>query len=100
MKTAQLTLVTIVAEALLEERIVHELRSLGATGFTIMEARGEGTRNLRTGEIPGTNVRIETIVNAATAERIVDHVSVNYFEHFGVIAFLASVEVVREGKYV
>jgi nitrogen regulatory protein P-II 2 len=99
MKTAPLTLVTIVAEELLEERLISELKELGATGFTITDVRGEGTRHLRTGEIPGTNVRIESIVTAATAERIVDHVAASYFEHFGVICFLTPVEVVREGKY-
>ena len=33
--------VTIVAEALLEDRIVRELRGLGARGFTIADVRGQ-----------------------------------------------------------
>ena len=44
MKTVTLRKVTIVAEAFLEERILREVRERGARGFTLTQARGEGSR--------------------------------------------------------
>lgn len=92
-------LVTIIAEPVLEARITHELRQLGATGFTVVEGRGEGSRALHAAEIPGNNVRIETIVPAELADRIVEHLAATYFTDYEVIAYLADVAVVRGDKY-
>ena len=44
MQTVTLTLVTIIAEPVLEEMLTRELRHLGARGFTVTESRGEGSR--------------------------------------------------------
>lgn len=92
-------LVTIIAEPVLEQRITQELRTLGATGFTVVEGRGEGSRGIHAAEIPGNNVRIETIVPASVADRIVEHVAATYFTDYEVIAYLADVAVVRGDKY-
>ncbi|HYO44772.1 MAG TPA: hypothetical protein VES19_16355 [Candidatus Limnocylindrales bacterium] len=91
--------VTIVAEALLEDRIERELRSLGAGGFTTTEARGEGSRGVRAQDWEGRNVRIETIVTAAVANAILAHVAEHYFTYYAVIAWVDDVEVVRGDKY-
>ena len=99
MQTQALKLVTIIAEPVLEHRITSELRALGASGFTVVEGRGSGSRGLHAAEIPGTNVRIETLVTSAVAEAIIAHVSHHYFADYGVIAFLADVAVIRGGKY-
>lgn len=99
MQTQILKLVTIVAEPVLEHRLTSELRALGATGFTVVEGRGEGSRGLHAAEIPGTIIRIETLVAAPVASAIVDYVSRAYFTDYGVIAFVADVAVIRGGKY-
>jgi nitrogen regulatory protein P-II 2 len=99
MHTTRLALVTIIAEPVLEGRITRELRQLGATGFTVVEGRGEGSRGRHAAEIPGVNVRIETIVGHALAQRILEHIAHAYFEDFGVIAFTSEVAVVRSAKY-
>jgi len=44
-------------------------------------------------------VRIETIVGPAVADRILEHVSANYFEDYAVIAWVDDVGVVRGDKY-
>ena len=44
MNTVTLKRVTIIAEALLEARLLADLERLGAKGFTIVEARGRGSR--------------------------------------------------------
>lgn len=91
--------VTIVAEALLEARLVADLERLGASGWSILKARGKGSRGVRASEWEGTNVQIETIVGAEVAERILAHVAATYFEHFAVIAYVDEVAVIRSDKY-
>lgn len=99
MLTHPFKLVTIIAEPVLEPRITLELRRLGATGFTVVEGRGQGSRALHAAEIPGINVRIETIVPPEIAEQIVAYLARTYFTDYEVIAYLADVSVVRGDKY-
>ena len=91
--------VTIVAEALLESRLTADLSRLGAGGWTVLEARGSGSRGVREDGIEGRNVQIETIVTDALAERILEHVAAHYFRDFAVIAYCDTVEVLRGSKY-
>lgn len=100
MKTVRLRKVTIVAEAFLEERLLRAVRESGARGFTVGEARGEGSRGVRASDWEGKNVRIETLVGPDVAERILEHVAEAYFPHFAVVAWVEDVEVVRGDKYV
>lgn len=99
MKTVTLKKVTIVAEALLEDRLLREIRALGARGYTLTEARGEGSRGVRASEWEGRNVRIETLVGREVAERLLEHVAAKYFEHHAVVAWAEDVEVFRGDKY-
>jgi nitrogen regulatory protein P-II 2 len=94
-----LKLITIIAEPVLEARITTELLALGATGFTVVDGRGEGSRALHAAEIPGVNVRIESIVSATVAERIVEQLAIRYFTDYSVIAYVSDVAVVRGAKY-
>ena len=100
MRTTALKLVTIVAEAVLEDRLAREIKGLGARGYTITEARGSGSRGIRASEWEGKNVRIETLVSPEVADRLLEHLAAHYFEHFAVVAFVENVEVVRGEKYV
>lgn len=100
MQRKALKLVTIVAEAILENQLLDDLRHLGATGYSIGQVRGEGSRGVRASEWEGSNIRIEAIVSPATAEAILDHVARTYFEHYAVIAYTHDVDVVRGEKYV
>jgi nitrogen regulatory protein PII len=99
MHTVSLKLVTIVAERLFREQVTEELRKLGAKGFTVTDAEGKGSRGIHASEWEGRNVRIETVVAPEVADRIVEHVAERYFEHYAVIVWVQSVEVVRGEKY-
>lgn len=99
MNTVPLKKVTIIAEAVLEPRLVQELRALGVTGYTVSGAHGEGSRGVRASEWEGDNVMVETLVGARTADRILEHVAQEYFEHYAVIAYVTDVQVVRGDKY-
>jgi nitrogen regulatory protein P-II 2 len=100
MEMVPLKLVTIVAEPVLEEQLTAELRRLGARGFTVTDSRGEGSRGIRASEVPGQGIRIETVVSAAVADRVLAHIAKHYFPSYAVIAYLSTVEVVRGEKYV
>ncbi len=99
MTAADLTLVTIVAERVLESRIAEDIKAAGATGYTVGDARGEGSRHVGSHTFEGRNVRFEVIAGHAVAQRILDVVAERYFPHYGVIAFLTDVTVVRGEKY-
>jgi nitrogen regulatory protein P-II 2 len=94
-----LKLVTVVAERVLRSRLIDEVHALGARGFTLTEVTGEGSRGVRASEWEGANVKLETIVPADVADRIVDHISATYFAWHAVIVYVQDVDVVRGDKY-
>lgn len=97
MATAKL--VTLIAESVLRDRLIRDLKELGASGYTESMVTGEGPRGLRTVELEGKNVKIDTLVAPSVAEKILQRVSEAYFEHFAIVAFARDVEVLREDKY-
>ena len=99
MALVTLKLVTIIAEGFLEEKLIREVKRLGAKGYTITPARGEGSRGVRASEWEGGNIRLECIVSPEVAEKIVNRLVEAYFTNYAVIAYLESVEVVRGDKY-
>ncbi|WP_027882587.1 P-II family nitrogen regulator [Meiothermus rufus] len=99
MALVSLKLVTIIAEAYLEERLVREIKQLGAKGYTITSARGEGSRGVRASEWEGNNIRLETIASPAVAEKILQRLAEIYFANYAVIAYVENVEVMRGDKY-
>jgi nitrogen regulatory protein P-II 2 len=99
MNTTPLKMVVIVAEPVLEVHLVSELRALGASGCTVVDGRGEGSRHAHASDIPGANVRIETIVRPDIANRIMDHIAEKYFAHWSLIAYVTDVAVARGAKY-
>lgn len=92
-------LVTIVAEAVVEQRLLRDLRDVGAHGWTVTAARGEGPRNRRVGDLEGGNVRIETLVSHTTADAIMAKLAADWFPHYAVVAWVSDVEVAREDRY-
>ena len=100
MNLVPLKLVTIVAESILEKRLVEEIKRLGAKGYTIVPARGEGSRGMRSLDWEGQNIRLETIVPEEVALRILARLQEAYFPHYAVIAYVENVFVVRGEKYI
>ena len=99
MNTHTLTLLTIVAEALLKDRLIHEVRQAGAKGLTITEVSGEGSRQRRVSELLGDNIKIEVIAKRETADKILTVLQRDFFPRYAVVAFMSEVQVVREDKY-
>jgi nitrogen regulatory protein P-II 2 len=100
MDTVPLKLVTIIAEAVLEDRLLRELRELGARGYSVGAVEGQGSRGVRAVDFEGKNSRIEVIASEEVTDRILEHVAQTYFQHYAVIAYVSDVAVVRGDKYV
>lgn len=98
-RTVKLKRVTMVAEAVVEEKLLKELLAAGASGYTVTKTEGRGSRGVRASDWEGRNVKVETIVRPEVAEKILALLAEKYFKHFAVIAYVDEVEVVRGEKY-
>ena len=94
-----MTLLTLVAESILKDRLIHEIRNAGAKGFTITDVSGEGSRQRRVSELLGDNVKIEVIAKREVADKVLEVLQKEYFSRYAVIAYMSEIQVVREEKY-
>lgn len=86
-------LLTIISETVLEDKLIDEIMSLGAKGYTITEARGRGTHGLRSGKWSASgNIRIEVVGDDELCSRIVTHLHVTYEENYGLLMYTSAVE--------
>jgi hypothetical protein len=94
------TLLTVICEAALEKKLVTDLQTLGAPGWTISDARGRGGRGVRSaGWDTEGNIRLEIICARDIAERIAEHLQVRYYANFAMVCYLSQVEVLRPEKF-
>ena len=93
------SLVTIVAETALKTRLTKDLKNLGASGYTITAANGEGSRNSRAGDVDGGNVMIQCLVSRDLSVTIMNHLEADYFENYAVVAWVSPAEVIRKERY-
>jgi nitrogen regulatory protein P-II 2 len=99
MKTHKMQLVTIISEPVLLERLQALLRDQGATGVTVTEVRGEGSKHAKASEVPGDKIKVECIVAPAVAESILEQVTREYFENYSTIVYVTEVTVMRIEKF-
>ncbi len=99
MKTKSMKRITVVAEALIADRIIADFLRLGASGYTTTAAEGKGSRGVRASEWEGRNVKIETLVSPAVGDEILNCMAESYFKNYAVIAYAHDVEVIRGEKY-
>jgi nitrogen regulatory protein P-II 2 len=92
-------LVTIIAEPVLREEILAELKTLGATGFTTTACEGEGTRQLHAAELPSDRIKIETLVPTELVEKALARIDQRFFRDYEIIAYVSEVQVVRGSKF-
>ena len=88
MEGTHLRLLTIVSEAILEDMLIEDIQRLGATGYTVTDARGWGKHGKRRGNWrQGGNIRIEVLANDALCTAIADHMRENYQKDYGLLIF-------------
>jgi hypothetical protein len=94
------TLLTIICEAVLETRLLHDLETLGAPGWTVSDARGSGSRGVRNaGWDNDGNVRVEVVCSRELGVKLSEHVQQHYYQDYAMICYLSSVEVLRAHKF-
>jgi nitrogen regulatory protein PII len=93
-------LLTIICEADLERSLADDLSALGARGFTITDARGQGAHGARDGLWPSAaNIRIEVLCDDHLASAIAEALQARYYEPYAMVIFIADVLVLRPGKF-
>jgi nitrogen regulatory protein PII len=87
------TLVTIIGEAVLQDRLIRLLTELGVSGYTIVPAQGSGSHGRRMGDMAGynTNIEVKTIVARETSDQLLE--SLKAFQaNYALIAFRQTVD--------
>lgn len=95
MQTTPRQLLTIVAEAVVEQRLIRDVKQSGALGYSLTHVRGEGPSGLNTQDLTGPSVRLETVATEAVANAILEVLARDYFGRFAVVAWLTPVHVAR-----
>ena len=93
------TCLTIVAESVLEERLLAVIEDCGARGWTVSMAQGHGPSRHGVSGIEGGNVRVETLVADDVASRIWQALERDFFPHYAVSAWAYDVRVARLARY-
>ena len=90
--------VTIICEAVLQDRLIKLLQTLGASGYTIIPAQGAGSHGKRMGDIAGynTNIEVKTIVTPETSDQLLEDLKQFQATH-SLIAFRQNVEGLFDG---
>jgi nitrogen regulatory protein PII len=86
-------LVTIIGEAVLQDRLIQLLMKLGVSGYTIVPAQGAGSHGRRMGDIAGynTNIEVKTVVAAEISDKLLENLQPLQATH-ALIAFRQKVE--------
>jgi Protein of unknown function (DUF3240) len=90
---AQGILVTIISEAVLQDRLIHLLTKLDVSGYTIIPAQGAGSHGKRMGDIAGynTNIEVKTIVTSEISDQLLEELKPFQASH-ALVAFRQKVE--------
>jgi nitrogen regulatory protein PII len=101
LETAKLKLVTVIATSELEDRLMAALRKAGASGYTISGvSEGGGSHGPRhRGMFDTGNVRIEMLVSAEVARKMLEVIVAGY-PGMSVVAFAQDVEAVPRKNFV
>lgn len=93
-------LVVIISEAAIEDPLAADVMRLGAHGYTVSDARGQGSHGPRSA-LWGADksIRMEILCDVETAGAIVEHVEKTYFRNYAMVAYVADVGVLRPDKF-
>lgn len=93
-------LLTIITEASLERNLIKDFGAWGVTGYTIVDARGKGSRGMRdAGWDVSANIQIEIVCNDALAHSVMEQIRKKYYDNYAMISYIADVEVMRSEKF-
>jgi nitrogen regulatory protein PII len=88
MEKQTVTLLTIIAESVLVEQVCKLALEAGATGYTVTDCIGSGTKGIRTGTMDmARNVRIEILARHETADIIMGQVEKRFAHNYALTLF-------------
>jgi nitrogen regulatory protein P-II 2 len=99
MTTIERQVLTVIAEAAVEARLIADVKRLGAKGYSVGHVRGEGRTVSHLQDLNGPSVRLETIVTDDVADAILAHLADEYFGRYAVVAWVAPVHVMRPDRF-
>lgn len=103
--TQQASKLVIVTEKVLLKKIAKIIDQAGATGYTVVDAGGKGSRNVRSSGEPTvsdtqSNIKFEVLTrNRDMALKISDEVAARFFDDYSGIAYICSAEVLHAHKF-
>lgn len=97
--TTERHLLTVIAESVLESRLIDEVKRAGAKGYSITHVRGEGATGRQALDFAGPSVRLESVVTEEVANRVLDTLRRDYFPNYAVVAWIAPVRVARPERF-
>ena len=99
MQTTDLKLLTVICEPVLSGQLIELARSLGVSGFTTTDVKGEGSAHRQSGENPDAKVKIEVLAETGLAQKVMEKIAEGYFKNYSVIAYLTNAEIFRSTKF-
>lgn len=98
-KLVSIRRVTVVADEVLEHRLLEEFTRLGAKGYTCMDCRGKGRHVVVEDIFTAALVRIELLVQPDVADAILEYLEREGFQKYACTVCCETVEVVRADKF-
>lgn len=93
-------LVTIICESHARKPITELLLEVGARGWTAFPVEGDGSKGPRHADIPETaNIQLQVVVRPEVAATLLERLEREYFPRYGMIAYAAEVQVLRQDKF-
>lgn len=95
----------IVTEKILLRKIAKLIDEAGATGYTVMETGGKGSRNVRSSGQPSVsdtqaNIKFEILTeDRDMALNLSDRIAIEFFEDYSGIAYICDAEVLYAHKF-
>lgn len=89
----------VVTEKVLMKRVAQIIEASGASGYTVLETGGKGSRNVRSSgqfSVSDTeaNIKFEVITETRDlAEKIADEIALSFFNDYAGIAYICDAEV-------
>lgn len=103
--TQQAKKLVIITEKLLLKKVAKIIDQAGATGYTVLETGGKGSRNVRSSGQPTigdteSNIKFEVLTpTREMALKISDEVAAQFFEDYSGITYLCEAEVLHAHKF-
>lgn len=93
-------LLTVIAEAALERKLIAEAQPMGISGYTISEVRGGGTHGIRAGEWEAErSIEFKVLCDAEAAGTLAGAIMERYSTHFALVLYISDVGVLRSEKF-